>query len=221
MKTFTRGLLILCVLSTSLVLSQDEDAPVDFSSVDKMDRKEKDKILSCVEIISSKLKKDQGTINSVAQGLADLIESNVVSQKITGDMLSKCYNSIDDSTVSTIFRNGDYLQPEFDEDLQNFATVDYNTYRSLNPNEFNLSPETELLFAKLDKAKNEYTERVKATNSKGKAAYSLLGFNLRDIPLSVNIIFAIVSFGVFICGIVYLLKMVSHNDKRAGKKKTK
>lgn len=180
-----------------------------------MDENERDKILACSEIIAIKLKKDHKIIDELTQNLKVRLDPEYVNQKIAGDLFNKCYYSIEDSTVDTIFFNNQYMEPEYTEDLLENAGIDYNVYRTLQEQDFNISPETQILFMKLEKARTDYIAKNKSTVEKNKNEFRIFGYSLKEIPLGLNMIIFIAIFTIFIGGLLFMLKLVSKNDKKA------
>jgi hypothetical protein len=236
---FVLACYIVFLSQTSTVFSQSEQekhntdqvegelnesgATLNLEDMLKMDQAEKDKILSCIEILSNKIKKDGRVIENTSQMLAGKVEADMVSQKITGDMHNKCYYSIDDATVQSIFSNGVFIDPEFDEEMLTFAEVDYSAYKLLNPNEFQLTPETQILFMKLEQARTEFIANTKAKNEKNKNEFHLFGYSLKSIPAKFSLLFGFLVVLAFIVGILYSLNIVMDNMKKtkAAKKKEK
>lgn len=188
----------------------------------EMDQQEKDKLLACTEIISTKLRKDARIIEEVTSILANKVNNDLVSQKVTGDLLNKCYYSIDDYTVSTIFQNGVYMEPEIDDNLLEFAAVDYSTYKLLSPGEFSITPETQMLYMKIEKARNDFLVTNKKRQESSRNDFRIFGYSLKEIPVSLNLILTIVILAVVMGSLLYALKRVMKNDKKAaGRKKAK
>lgn len=182
---------------------------------------ESDKLLTCVEILSLILRRDAKIIEDVGNMLAGRVTQEQVSQKITGDMLNQCYYSIDDASVSSVFFNGEFMEPDFSAGLLEFADIDYSKYKLLGPSEFGISPETQILFMKIEKARNDYMANAKQRMEKGKGEFRIFGYSLTEVPKSVNLIVAIVIFSLFAGGILYGLKTLnsSQNSKRAAGRK--
>lgn len=195
---------------------------LDINEMLKMDQTEKDKLLSCVEILSLRLKKDSPIIQALVASLKGVVNGEIVNQKVTGDMLNKCYFSIDDQTYQSIFLNGEFMEPEFDEEYFNYTDLDYSVYKALKPEEFQLSPETQLLFMKTENARKEFTEKMKAKTSKQpKGGFSLFGYSIQDMPVKLNVLITVIVLAIFFGGLTYLLKSVMKNPSKVGKKKTK
>ncbi len=187
----------------------------------KMTQAEKDKLLACIEIISNKLKKDAAIVQSTVQILSSKVQGDIATQKITADMVNKCFYTIDESSVKSLFDNGVLVEIEIDDDLLSFATLDYSAYKDLNPNDFQLTAETQILFMKLDKARTDFIAENKERQEKLKNEFHLFGISLKAIPVKLNLLFFLIIFGAFIGGVVYLLKGLMKNDKKAAKKKEK
>jgi hypothetical protein len=185
----------------------------------KMDQKESDKLLACTEIISIKLRKDAKIIEDVFVTLQGKLNDEAFRSKVTGDLLNKCYYSLDEATTATIFLNGTFMEPEFSEDLLDFASIDYSTYKLLSPSEFNITPETQILFMKIEKARDNFIVNSKARQETNKSDFKLFGYSIRDIPKGLNVLITVVILTVFMGSLLYLLKKVMKNEKKAGKKK--
>lgn len=231
MKAFL--LVFTSLLLFTLTVSQDQEvidaqaneggANINLEEMLKMDRSEKDKILACIEILSNKIKKDGRILESTSQMLAGKVDSEIVSQKITGDMLNKCYYSIDESSVATVFSNGVFMEPEFDEDLLAFGEVDYSSYKLLNPNEFQLTPETQILFMKLEQAKTEYISETKNRNERIKNEFHLFGYSIKQLQGKFGFLLAVIVIFSLLGAIFYFLTQVMDSEKKtkAAKKKNK
>lgn len=194
---------------------------VNLDDMMKMTQPEKDKILACIEIISNKLKKDAAIIQSTIQVLSGRVQNDIATQKITGDMVNKCFYTIDENSVKSLFDNGVLVETEIDDDLLSFATLDYSTYKDLSPNDFQLSAETQILFMKLDKARTDFIAESKEKQEKQRGEFHIFGISLKAIPAKLNLLFFLIIFGAFIGGVLYLLKGLMKNDKKAAKKKEK
>jgi hypothetical protein len=177
----------------------------------------KDKLLACMEILNQKINKDQRTINSTAQTAKNYIGQDAVIKKILSDMVNKCYNSISNESVLEIFKDGVFMDPQFEselgETLLSVMYVDYSDYNSLNPNEFNI-PKAELsLYTTYQNISNEYKQNQKISQDKIKNEFHLLGFSLGAIPLKVKALFGLCFFAVLMVAILKLLTNVMKNDK--------
>lgn len=199
-------------------LSVNEGNPDDLL---KMDQKEKDKILTCVEIISIVIRNDAKIIEDTGVMLGNKVNAEVVQQKITGDMLNKCYFSIDETTVATVFYNGQFQEPEFNASLLDFAAVDYSSYKLLSPQEFQITPETQLLFMKIEQARNDYISNSKQRIESGKGEFKIFGYSIRDVPLGLNLLLSIIILSLFFGTILFFLKKLQKSEKEkkaAGRK---
>lgn len=142
------------------------------------------------------------------------------TSKISADMFSSCYNKISDDTVHSVFNNLTFIEFEWSEDLNKLAKLDYSKYRSLN--DLNLTPEQQMLFYKLEKAKNEFI--VTNRERQEKAAKSLppiFGIDIWNVSASTKILYLLVVFALFAFGIVYLLGKVQKKKEEKKKKKNK
>ena len=129
---------------------------------------------------------------------------------------------MDDLTVSTIFHEGVYMEPEFSEDLLEFASIDYSTYKLLEPAEFQLSSETQMLFMKVEKARNEFVEKSKKRQETGQKEFRIFGYSLQEIPVGANLVAILIILVISMGGLLYLLKSVmSDKRKAAGKRLAK
>ena len=147
------------------------------------------------------------------------IDRDKVGNKVSGDMLSKCYHSIEDPMVKTIFNDGNFMDPYLSEEYLKIAEIDYTKYKNQDPPDMELSPETELLFYKLEKSKDEYMAKMKERTEKSKNTLSIFGYDLSNLPVGFNIIFAIVVLCLMIGGIVLMLRTVKKEEKISKKKK--
>lgn len=214
----------LCLSQDAAAETENVDAQptLDINEMLKMDQTDKDKLLSCVELLSLRLKKDAPIIQALVIGLKGVVNGELINQKVTGDMLNKCYFSIDDQTYQSIFFNGEFMEPEFDEEFFNYTDLDYSVYKTLKPEEYQLSPETQLLFMKTENARKEYTEKIKSKTSKqSKGGFSIFGFSIQDIPVKLNILITVLVLAIFFGGLTYLLKKVMSKPSKVAKKKTK
>jgi len=194
---------------------------INFDDMMKMTQSEKDKLLACIEIISNKLKKDAAIVQSTIQILSGKVQGDIATQKITADMVNKCYYTIDENSVKTLINNGTLMETEIDDELLSFATLDYSAYKDLNPNDFQLTAETQILFMKLDKARNDFISENKEKQEKQRNEFHLFGISLKTIPAKLNLLFFLIIFGAFIGGVLYLLKGLMKNEKKAARKKEK
>ncbi len=210
-------LIVFTVLLSSIIVNT-QISP-DQEELLKMDTKESDKLLACTEILSIKIRKDAKIIEDVSVMLNGKVNDELIRHKITGDLLNKCYYSLDDATVATIFSNGTFMEPEFSEDLLEFASVDYSTYKLLSPGEFTVTPETQILFMKIEKARNDFIVNSKVRQETNKSDFKIFGYSIRDIPKGFNVLLTVVILTFVMGSLIYLLKKVMKNEKKAGKKK--
>lgn len=200
------------------------------SSQDAKVKYNKDKLLACMEILNQKINKDQRTINSTAQTAKNYIGQDAVIKKIISDMVNKCYNSITDESVIEIFKDGVFMDPNYETEigelLLSFMYVDYSNYNSLNPNEFNIASNELLLYNAYQNVSSEYKQNQKILQDKIKNEFHLLGFSLGAIPLKVKALFGLIFFAVLMLAILKLLTNVMKSDKNtkaaaSSKKKNK
>lgn len=213
--------LVLFVSFLSSTIAATEEPNTD--DLLKMDQVEKDKLLSCTEIVSAKIKRDERVIQDITAQIGQRgVSNDVANHKITGDMLNKCYYSLEDDVYQTIFYNGQYMEPEMTDELLEFSNVDYSVYKQLSVQDFNLSPETQLLFMKLEKARSEFMSNNRQKTDGGRNDFRIFNYSLKDIPLGVNLLLAIVVLGSMFIGISYALKTLASDDrKHAGVKLAK
>ena len=223
---------VLCALFYVLILSpvniknqEKVDPSMDTNELLKIEDSERDKLLACTELVAVNLQKDEEIIKQTMQTIRT-VQQEYIQQKITGDMINQCYYSIQDSDVHKVFFNGVFQEPEFSEKLLVPCQIDYSKYNLIQPSEFELTPETQILFMKLEKVKKDYLAeqskaKMEAGNSKGE--FKISGYSLRDIPKEVNLIFLIVVISLFFGLVLYFLKhlMAGGNRKNAGIKKDK
>lgn len=97
--------LVLFVSFLSSTIATTEEPNTD--DLLKMDQVEKDKLLSCTEIVSAKIKRDEKVIQDITAQIGQRgVSNDVANHKITGDMLNKCYYSLEDDVYQTIFIMG-------------------------------------------------------------------------------------------------------------------
>jgi len=179
-----------------------------------IDQAEKDKLLACIEIVSAKLRRDEKVIADLVQILRNKIHEEAISQKITGEVFNKCYYSIDEATVQLVFYEGQFMEPDFNEDLLENAAIDYSSFKLFSPQEFQISQETQLLFMKLEKAREDYIHKAKSKNEQSRNEFRIFGYSLKDIPLSVNLAASFIILVVFLGSMLYFLKQVMKNDNK-------
>ncbi len=203
--------LFVSFLSSTIATAEEPNA----DDLLKMDQVEKDKLLSCTEIVSTRIKRDEKIIQDISSQIAARgVSNDIANHKITGDMLNKCYYSIEDDVYPTIFYNGQFMEAEITEELLEFSNVDYSVYKQLTPQEFSLSPETQLLFMKLEKARNEFMTNNRQKTESGRNDFKIFNHSLKDIPVGVNLLLAIVVLGSMFIGISYALKTLSNDDRK-------
>ena len=200
--------------------NENQTENIDISSMLEMTDKEIEKILSCIEIITHKLKSESQILNAVVQSLSSKVSADIASQKILADLLDKCYSSIDEKTVEFIFKDLVYQEALIDE-YYRFAELDYTKYTTYEQIDFQISPEIQILFKKLELARNDYIKYTKTRQEQLKNEFFIFGFSLKNIPKKVYLLFAFVFISIFILGIVLLLSKVINNEKKAAKKKEK
>ena len=219
---FYLGLFCLLLISVKTQGAEEPEININQGNPDdllKMDQKEKDKILTCVEIISIVLRNDAKIIEDTVQMLENKVNSEVVQQKITGDMLNKCYYAIDDRTVNTVFYDGQFQEPDFNAGLLDFASIDYSTYKLLSPQEFQITPETQILYMKIEQARNDYIASSKQRMEQSRGEFKIGGYSLKEIPLSINLFLAVIVLSVFFGSILFFLKKLQKSEKKAAGRK--
>jgi hypothetical protein len=182
----------------------------------KIDADEKDKVLSCLQIISKRIQLDGKTIDDITNGFGPEKERGM--SKITGDMMSLCYNKITDDVVKTIFNNLTYTEFDWSDDYDKYAKLDYSKYRSAN--DLELTPEQQIIFYKVEKAKEEYIrlsrERQEAA---AKSFPPIFGIDISQIAAEFKIVYMIAVFTLFAIGILYALKKLRKEPKKKSKKR--
>lgn len=184
-----------------------------------MDQYEKDKLLACTELTSYKLRAHAQLIQDVIQMLDGKVNPEIITQKITSDILNKCYYSIDQASVKNIFDDGIFMEPDFSEEITNFGDVDYSTYKLLAPNEFSITPETNLLFMKIEKAREDYIVENKLRLEQNKNDFRIFGYSIKSIPVGINVFITIAIISAIMGSLLYLLKELTKDKKKVGKKR--
>lgn len=200
----------------------EQQQNVDLSSILNTTPEEKDKLLACLEIVSLKLKSDEEIIKQIIQQLNNKVSNDLVSQKITGDALYKCFNKITLQQANQIFKNLVIIDADIDKSLLSMIDIDYSSYTNhVDQKSFQLLPDSQILFMKIEQVRNEYIIASKERQEKERNDFTIFGYSLKSIPKKVNIILTFIVIGGSILGIVYLLSKVMNTDKKALKKKSK
>lgn len=199
---------------TKTISSQEESEPVL-----EMDQAEKDKIMACTEIVSAVFRRDQKIIEDISSQIKGSADRDRVGNKVSGDMLSKCYHTIEENQVKLIFNDGVFQDPSVSQDLLSLGEVDYSRFKGQENVDLELSPETQLLFYKLEKAKEEYMQRMREKTERSRNTLSIFGYDLMNLPVGFNIVFSIVIMSAMIGGILYMLKSLQKEEKVSSKKK--
>ena len=110
------------------------------------------------------------------------------------------------------------MEPDFNEDFFNVASVDYNAYKLFSQGEFNISPETSLMYMKIEKARNEYMIKSKDRMEQTRNDFRIFGYSLKSLPVGLNLILTIVVLTVIFSALMLSLKKVMKNEKKAGRK---
>lgn len=195
---------------------------VDLSSILSTTPEEKDKLLACLEIVSLKLKSDEDVIKQIIQQLNNKVSNDLISQKITGDALYKCFNKITLQQANQIFKNLVIIDADIDKSLLSMIDIDYSSYTNyLDQKSFQLLPDSQILFMKIEQVRNEYIIASKERQEKERNDFTIFGYSIKSIPKKVNIILTFIVIGGSIFGIIYLLSKVMNTDKKALKKKSK
>jgi hypothetical protein len=81
------------------------------------------------------------------------------------------------------------------------------------------TPEQQLLFFKLEKAKTEYITKTKEKQASDKGTMKLWGIDFLKVSPTVKMLYFLVVFAVFILGVLYLLSKVMKKEEKKKKKK--
>jgi hypothetical protein len=109
---------------------------------------------------------------------------------------------------------------EFDwsEDLIKVSNLDYSNYRTIN--DLQPTPEQNILFMKIEKAKDEYLKANRERQEKAsKSLPPVLGLDLNAISLEVKVLYMVIVFAIFAILIVFLLTKVLPKPKTPKPKK--
>merc|ERR1711976_40693 len=158
---------------------------------------EKDKIMSCTEIMTRKFQQDQKAIEAAIAGLGDVRERAIM--KINSDMLTKCINKISDDTTHSIFTDLVFQELEYEKAYDELVSVDYALYNNFK--DLEITPEQQILLIKLEKIKEEYIVRTRQRREDAsKQVPPIFGFDINAVPVTVKVFFLIGFFAVFALG---------------------
>jgi hypothetical protein len=142
-----------------------------------------------------------------------------ITEKISADMLSHCYKKIDDKTVNGIFQNLTVINLNWNDLYDPFVDIDYSMFKSnFKDLELEITSQQITLFAKLDRAREEFMsiQRLKKTLTPN--GLNLFGIDFSKISDDIKLFFIIGFLTLFILGTLFLLNRVNNKDKFKKKK---
>jgi len=142
------------------------------------------------------------------------------SNKLSAEMLSSCWNRIDEKTVKGIFNNLTVVDLDWHESYEVLVTIEYTKFKPLGGSvNLDFTHEQTILFNKLDKAREEFTLLSRERQQNAAKTMSILGFNLSEISGEVKTFYLLGVFAVFIFGIIYFLSKLDRAAEKSKKKK--
>ena len=138
--------------------------------------------------------------------------------KISADMVSLCYNKVSDETVRSVYSDLSYYDFDWSEEFDKLSKLDYSKYRNIR--DVQLTPEQNILFYKIDKAKDDFLRVNRERQEKAaKSLPPLFGLDLNAISPEVKVLYMVVIFALFAMLLVYLLSKVLPKAKQQKNKK--
>jgi len=112
-------------------------------------------------------------------------------------------------------------ETDLGEEILNTGLIDYSKITTQENPDFQLTPDSQILFMKLEKARDEYMKHSRENAEKIKNTLSIFGYNISNIPSSVLSLFTISFFAIMIFSIYYVLNNILKKPQQANKKKNK
>lgn len=142
------------------------------------------------------------------------------SNKISAEMLSACYNRINDKTVKGMFQNLTVIDADWHESYDSLVSIDYTKLKPV-AGQMNLdfTPEQQVLFYKLDKAREEYIRTNKERVQKAAQTITVFGIDLSQFSGEFKTFYILCVFAAFIFGVIYLLNKLNKANEKSKKKK--
>ena len=142
------------------------------------------------------------------------------ANKISAEMLSACYNRIDDQTVRGIFSNLTIVDVEWHDQYDKFVKIDYSKVRSVTGQaDVELTPEQHILFYKVQKAREEFMSLNRVKTEKSSKTSTLFGIDITKIRGEFKLFYILAIFGFFIFGTIYLMSKLKKSTDKSKKKK--
>lgn len=135
-------------------------------------------------------------------------------------MLSTCYKRIDDKTVNRIFQNFTVINLSWNDSYEAFLNIDYSILNSdFGEKNLEITDEQKILFAKLDRAREEFMAIHRLKQTLKPQTLNLFGIDFSNIGEEVELVLLGGFLAFVIFGILFLLyKLNNKNDKNKKKK---
>lgn len=106
------------------------------------------------------------------------------------------------------------------EDLNKYVKLDYSKYRTAQ--DLEITPEQNILFYKLEKAKDDYLRFTKENQEKAAKSFPpLFGIDITKVSQEVKIVYTVIVLGIFASIVVYLLSKLQKKKPEKKKKPNK
>ena len=135
-------------------------------------------------------------------------------------MLSACYNRIEEKTVRGMFQNLTLIDADWHDSYEPLVNIDYTKFKP-TAGQINLdfTPEQQVLFYKLDKAREDYIRFNRERVQKASQTISLFGFDLSQFSGEFKTFYILCVFTAFVFGVIYLLNKLNKANEKSKKKK--
>lgn len=183
---------------------------------------EMDKILYCSVVYQLKLDQDESKISEIIKRL-NMTKDEELYEKITDEMLEKCFNKVNDNTVSEYFQNLTYIKEIFwQKEYNDYVDIDYNKFQTKK--DLELTVNEEIISYKYNKLIQVYQqkkedEREKIENESKRVRIGKV--DLENIPGYIKTILFLVVFGLLFGCCLWFLGSLGKSQKLDKKKKKK
>lgn len=135
-------------------------------------------------------------------------------------MLSTCVNRIDDKTVRGIFQNLTVIDGDWHDSYEPLVSIDYTKFKPIG-GQMNLdfSPDQQVLFYKLEKAREEYIKTNRERVQKASQTITVFGYDLSQFSGEFKTFYILCVFASLIFGVIYLLNKLNKGNEKSKKKK--
>jgi hypothetical protein len=104
------------------------------------------------------------------------------------------------------------------EDLNKYVKLDYSKYRTAQ--DLEITPEQNIIFYKLEKAKDDYLRATKEKQEQAAKSFPpIFGIDITKVSPEIKILYTVIVLGIFAAGVVYLLSKVQKKSEKKNKKK--